>query len=61
LEKQVEEYKKNQEMEFQNYCTSNPAEYAKAKREATDISEQNSKASRTMYDKIRYDMMVITL
>jgi hypothetical protein len=43
LESQVEEQKKKQEIQFQNYVTHDPTEFAKAKREASDLSDQGSK------------------
>lgn len=43
LENQVEEHKKKQEKQFQNYVTHDPTEFAKAKREASDLSDQGSK------------------
>ncbi|KAG2175892.1 hypothetical protein INT44_000370 [Umbelopsis vinacea] len=43
LESQVEEHKKKQEIQFQNYVTHDPTEFAKAKREASDLSDQGSK------------------
>lgn len=43
LENQVEEHKKKQEKQFQNYITHDPMEFAKAKREASDLSDQGSK------------------
>jgi hypothetical protein len=45
LEKQVEEHKKKQAMQYENYVTHDPTEFAKAKREASDLSDQGSKAS----------------
>ncbi|KAH8547705.1 ribonuclease H2, subunit B [Umbelopsis sp. PMI_123] len=43
LEKQVEEHKKKQAMQYENYVTHDPTEFAKAKREASDLSDQGSK------------------
>ncbi|KAI8579723.1 hypothetical protein K450DRAFT_241180 [Umbelopsis ramanniana AG] len=43
LKSQVEEHKKKQEIQFQNYVTHDPTEFAKAKREASDLSDQGSK------------------
>lgn len=46
----MEEHKKKQEIEFQNYCTTNPTDFAKAKREASDISDQSSKVCNVEHD-----------
>ncbi|KAM3579602.1 hypothetical protein VKS41_008056 [Umbelopsis sp. WA50703] len=43
LEKEVEQHKKKLETEMQNYCTSNPAQYAKVKRENSNDSDQGTK------------------
>ncbi|CAO3670979.1 unnamed protein product [Umbelopsis ramanniana] len=43
LENKVEEHKKKQEKQLQNYVTHDPTEFAKAKREASDLSDQGSK------------------
>lgn len=53
LEKQVEEHKKKVELQMQNYCTTNPAEYAKVKREGSDESDQSTKVRWILHEYVQ--------